>query len=494
MSKDLRSFLAQVKEADAKGLLQETGYVEVGRRINPHLEIALLREKLAHEGRFPVIFCPEVEGSTMPIVLNLDVSRELHGLSLGLDPSRWTDRDLQREYKKRLDERKPTKRVPASRAPVKEVIIKGADVDLARLPIPQSAVPQAGKYITPGCMICRDPETGTLNVGVYRHQVKGKNLLGAMINPLHDAAPIAWRYAQMGKPMEVAIVLGHHPAVGTAALARGSLGDFSELDVAGGILGEPLEVVQGETVELDVPAAAEIIIEGVIDDPRPSSTDGPFPEWTHYGRGNKPAYLIRVTAITMRHDAIYHDLVTTDRGRGGWGGYNTIRTFNAVKLAVPTVRQIRLWLGITWVQITKRVEGEGKLAAFAAMTAEEHNQIIVVVDDDIDLWSERDLGLALSRRLVGDRGIDIISRITSDHLNPTSYNENRDPGIELGPMGSRVLIDATRPLNLQWHTRITPENRFESLWDTMTLDDFKLSRPARQAREAVAAGNRGGRR
>ncbi|MBI4199438.1 MAG: UbiD family decarboxylase [Chloroflexi bacterium] len=484
MGKDLRTFLDQVREAQDSGHFQESGLVEVGRPVKPYLDVPILQQKLAHQGRYPLISCPRVEGYRLPLISNLYGSWELHGLALGLSPDRWTERDLFWEYRKRLEERKPTRVVPASQAPVKEVVLKGDQIDLGLFPVNQHAIPQAGRYITPGCMVSRDPDTGIQNVGVYRHQVKGKDLLGVMINPVHDANPIAHRYAELGKPMEVAIVLGHHPAVGIASCVRGSRRNFSELEVAGALLGEPLEVVKAETVDLEVPARAEIVIEGVIDDPRETSTDGPFPERLHYGRGGKPCFLLRVTAITMRHDAIFHDLDPSHREHSMMGGnLNTVRAYNAVRAAMPDseILEARSFMGALWIKLRKRVMGEGKRACLAAMAAEEHPQFIVAVDDDIDLYSTHDLGLALSTRVIADRGIDIIPYITGAHLNPTAYNESRDPIIEGGPMTTRVIIDATRPLGRPWSTRITPQNAFEERWASTTLEDFALTWPTRVA-------------
>ena len=103
--------------------------------------------------------------------------------------------------------------------------------------------------------------------------------------------------------MEVVIFIGHHPAVVLGALSRGSQ-DTNELEIMGGLLEEPLQVTSAETVDIPVPAHAEIAIEGVID-PQNMVTDGPFAEYLgYYGEGDKPCYLIKITAMTMRRDAI----------------------------------------------------------------------------------------------------------------------------------------------------------------------------------------------
>jgi len=95
--------------------------------------------------------------------------------------------------------------IPPSQAPVKEVILKGKDVDLGILPITRRGELDSGKFITAGCTICKHPDTGNANAGMYRHEVKGKNKLGISPHAGHHFSYIARRHAELGKPMEVAI-------------------------------------------------------------------------------------------------------------------------------------------------------------------------------------------------------------------------------------------------------------------------------------------------
>ena len=257
MNKDLRSFLADARKAGPEY------YVEVNRPLKPYLEPCIIQEKLAREGRFPVISCPEIEGSKLPLVTDLFGCYETFAITLGMDPKNLNKAEILQEYRKRVNDLKPTKTVSAKEAPVKEVILKGEDADLGLLPLIHHQELNSGKYIPIGFMMCKDPETGVVNSGVYRHEVQGKNRLGAMINFANHGAYIARRYAELGKTMEVALVIGHHPAVVHGAITRNAL-ELDELEVMGGLLGEPIEVVKGETVDIPVPAWAEIVIEGII--------------------------------------------------------------------------------------------------------------------------------------------------------------------------------------------------------------------------------------
>ncbi|MFH1003093.1 MAG: UbiD family decarboxylase, partial [Chloroflexota bacterium] len=350
--------------------------------------------------------------------------------------------------------------------------LKGKDVDLGLLPITKHHELDSGKYLVINPLISRDPDTGILNAGVFRHELRGKDQIGCDMAPAHHSAYIASRYAALGKPMEVALMVGHHPAVVIAACAEGTV-DMDEIAMAGGLLGEPLEMTRAETVDLPVPARAEMIIEGVIDRPIDGTvTDGPFGEYTwYYGRGNQPAYLLRVTAITMRKDAIYHDLDPAHPEHNlaeALGAECSI--YDAVRKVVPSVQAVHLPIsGVlyhAYVSIKKRVQGEGKLAGLAALAGHTWAKIAVVVDDDVDVFNEADVMWAIATRVVADRDISIISEATGQRLDPSAYDETRQGR---GYLVSKVIIDATRPKDLPFATRITPN---PALWQSMKLEDY----------------------
>ncbi len=465
MNKDLRYFLAAAKEAGPDF------YVEVTKPIGPHLEVCVLQQKLAKQGCFPVIYCPEMVGGKLPLVTNIFGSYELLGLILGMAPNKQAKSEILHEYRRKEANPKPPQMVPSSGAPVKEIILQGKDVDLGLLPVCFHAELDSGKYVTIGSMICKDPDTGILNAGVYRHEVKGKDKLGCMINPMNHGAYIARRYAQLGKPMEVVIFIGHHPAVILGALSRGSQ-DTNELEIMGGLLEEPLQVTSAETVDIPVPAHAEIAIEGVID-PQNMVTDGPFAEYLgYYGEGDKPCYLIQITAMTMRRDAIYHGLDPAHREHN----LSAVlalesQTYDIVKRAVPTTKAIHFPAyggcnAVIHVSIEKQVQGQGKFTALAALAACNRAKIAMVVDEDIDVYDEQEVLWAMATRVTGDLDIVNIPGMTGAHLDPTSYDETR---LKRGPITTRTIIDATRPVTLPFATRITPP---KELWNSMNIDDY----------------------
>lgn len=464
-NRDLRDFLDVIRKAGPRY------YVEASQRLDPHLEVAVLQHKLYKIDRNPVIYCPQIAGSELPLLTNLFGSFELLGVALGMQPGHVDLGEILHEYRRREADLKPPVTVSAAGAPVKERILLGEQVDLGLLPITHHAPLDSGKFVTIANMVCRDPDTGILNVGVYRHEVKGKRELGAMLLPYHHGGMIARRYAELGKEMEVALFLGHHPAVVLGSMHRGSQ-DTDEYEVMGGLLGEPIRLVGCETVDLPVPADSEIVIEGVID-PCNMVTDGPFGEFAdHYGE-QRDAYLIKVKAITMRKDAIYHDLDSAhpEHNFAHVLGLESA-IYDSVKRVVPTVKAVNCpasgkAIFLLYVSIRKTLSGQGKLAGLAALAVPSYPvKTCIVVDDDIDVFDEKHVLWALATRMVPGRDITIIENCAGNALDPAAFDETR---LSSGSMQDYMIIDATRPLTLPTPRQIVQP---EDVWRRMNLEDY----------------------
>ena len=464
MNKDLRTFLGEARQ------LGPEYFVTVSRAVDPVLEPCVIQQKLAAEGRFPVIRFERVNGSKLPLATNLFGSYALLGLALGVDPGKPKGALLER-FRERERKPLPTVTVPRESAPVKQVVIRDGAVDLGTLPIVHHAEKDSGKYITVGCLVVRDPDTGILNAGMYRHEVQGPDRIGCMFNPAHHAGYIYRRYKELGRPMQAVLFIGHHPAALLGTLAQGPM-DSDEFEIMGALMGEPLEVVAGETVDLPVPAFAEIAIEGFLD-PAAETRDGPFAEFTgYYGPAKDPVGLMRVTAVTMRSDAIYHDLDPAHQEHN-LANALTLESavYQSVKQLVPTVTGVYMPVSgacrfTTYVAIRKRVPGEGKSAGLAALAANSNIKIAVVVDDDIDIYDEQQVLWAIATTFEADTGLAVISNAMGSHLNPSAYGEVRS---QKGPMNTKMVIDATRPATLPFETRIRPPR---DVWERIRLEDY----------------------
>lgn len=440
MNKDLRSFLAEVER------LGPDFYTRVTKEVDWLYEPCVIQQKLAAAGRYPALRFDHVKGSKIPLVTNLFGDYSMLGLALGVSPDE-PKRKILETFRKRLETPIPTTPVARDKAPVKEVVWKGADIDLGKLPILHHAEKNGGKYFTIGFLIVRDPETGVLNAGVYRHEIKSRDSFACMFNPAHHAGYIYRKYKELKKPMQAVLVLGHHPAVVMGSLSRCAM-ESDELEIMGALLGESLEVVPAETVDLPVPAWAEIAIEGTLD-PSDETSDGPFSEYTgYYGPAKDPVGLMRVSAITMRKDAIYHDLDPSHREHNLSGALAfEASVYETVKKLVPSLQSVYMpasggCVFTAYLQIKKRVPGEGKSAGIAAIAAEPNLKMAVVVDDDIDIYDDFMVQWAIATRVQPHRDIMITPANT--------WGCPLDPSIALAdrPMprtaSSRMGIDATK--------------------------------------------------
>lgn len=464
MNRDLHQFLAEIRQ------LGPERFATVSRPVDTLYEPCVIQQKFAARDRYPVIRFENVAGSDMPLVTNLFGSYELLGLALGVDPGEPKSAILD-TFRKRVANPLAPVAVGRADAPVRQVVLEGDDVDVGRLPVVKHAEKNSGRYISIGVLVVRDPETGVLNAGVYRHEIKGPREIACMFNPAHHAGYIYRKYRELGKPMEAALFVGHHPAVVLGALSKQPI-DSDEYGVMGAMLGEALEVVDGESVDIPVPAWAEIAIEGALDPARETS-DGPFSEYTgFYGPEKDPVGLMQVRAVTMRKDAIYHDLDPSHREHNLAGVLShESAVYDSVSRLVPSVTAVHLppcgtCIFTAFVAIRKRVQGEGKSAGLAAVAAEPNLKIAVVVDEDVDVHDEREMWWAVSTHLQADGGLATIPHAMGAHLDPSAYGEVR---AEKGPMQTKLIIDATRPATLPFAERIRPPRE---AWERIRLEDY----------------------
>lgn len=437
MAKNLRTFLDDLRQQRPDDLKLVT------REVDPIYEITSLLSKLQRQGQFPAVFCENVKGSDLPVLINTHASLDRMALAVGASDLL----DMERNHAEREANPTPMQWVDKSDAPVKEVVLTGEDADLSLLPLTHKCEKDAGRYISAGVSIVRERGTGQINLGMYRHQLQGRQQLGFMVNPANHASHVHRDYEDAGEPCPIAIAIGHHPCFYLAAVSKVP-GPGHEMELAGSLLGEPLQVVQGETVDLPVPAQAEIIIEGFMY-PGERQYEGTFGEWPgyYYMEGDRP--YIRVTAITMRKDAICQDLFNAHAEHTTLGAVPRMGSlYRAIRAVCPNLKAVNLpWSGggrsFCYISLKKRSEGEPTQAAFAAMTTEPNIKHVVIVDEDINVFDEADVLWAMAMRFQADRQMKVIPNAMGAHLNPTAYGYNR---MEQGNMETKVIFDCTKPL------------------------------------------------
>ncbi|RTG99487.1 menaquinone biosynthesis decarboxylase [Thermus scotoductus] len=288
--------------------------------VSSELEITEIADRMVKTGG-PALLFETVVGKDFPVAIGLFGTRERTAFALGV-----RDLDELSEKVARLLELKPGRggisalmgllpKLPmlkgffpkrVRKAPVQEVILKGEAVDLFRLPILKCWPLDGGPFLTLPLVITKDPETGELNVGMYRMQVLDKRST-AMHWQLHKVGRQHLEKARkLGKKLEVAVALGGDPILTYAATAPlPPLPGVSEFHLAGFLRGAPLELTRGVTVDLPVPAEAEFVLEGYIDPEEPLVEEGPFGDHTGFYTPVDLYPRFHVTAITHRKRAIY---------------------------------------------------------------------------------------------------------------------------------------------------------------------------------------------
>lgn len=425
MSKDLHQFLDYLRSEHPEELWEIKIHVSLSHQMTAY---AL---ELEHQKRYPALLFERVEGHTIPVVSNLFASRRRIGLMLGVE-----EKELLTEWSKLSSKR--IKPVTKDSGPVKEVILTGDDVDLRQFPIPVHFAIDAGAYITAGITMARDPDTGIGNLSFARLQVKGPNRLGTSLHSRGNLWDFQQRCEQRNKPLEVAIVIGSHPAISVAAATRLPLGE-DELELAAGLLNEPIDVVPAETVDLMVPADAEMIIEGIIK-PNVKEDEGPFGEYTGYASPRSTRNVVQVKAVTHRRDMIFHDIVPGASSEH----LNLSKTsripqfFDAVKKVLPNVVALNYPQSGThfhcYLSMRKVLEGQPKQAIALLFGLDMYLKLIVVVDEDIDVFNEQQVMWALATRFQADKGLVVIPGAPCNLLDPSSNDG----------MSAKMGLDATR--------------------------------------------------
>jgi 2,5-furandicarboxylate decarboxylase 1 len=334
--------------------------------------------------------------------------------------------------------------------PVKEVKFKQGEFDLTELPVHVAGQRDGGPVIGSGLVVTKDPDTGQRNVSFHRLQIKGPNKSGILLYPRHSWKNYV-KYQARNEPMPVAIFIGHYPLYYAAAATTAAYG-LDEFEIAGGYLGESVRLVKCETVDLEVPADAEIVLEGHIP-PHYREDEGPFSEFQDYyvtGTGKNP--VVEYQFMSRRHDAIFKNLQNGSEMEGC--------VFHKIPMSAAIYRRLKdvgggadlhnvmALPGIFGlvVQMTARTYGDAKNVLMAALSSPyQHPKIAIAVDPDVDIFNPAELLWALSTRVNPQNDVVIIPG-THNHAMDASLPELGAPGTPLWQrFGSKMLIDATIP-------------------------------------------------
>ncbi|MBI4490884.1 MAG: UbiD family decarboxylase [Deltaproteobacteria bacterium] len=442
--------------------LEERGkLVRIKREINKDTELMpLVRWQfrgLGEEDRKAFFFehVTDVKGKryTMPVsVGTLAASSEIYSIGLMCRPEeiheRWTKAQLN-----------PIAPVTVPSGPVHEVVWQGKDLlnghglDMIPVPISTPGFDNA-PYLSSANWVTKDPETGIYNIGNYRGQIKAPNRTGGLFGGQH-----MWQHwskcKARGIPLQAAIVIGVVPSVAYSATAKLPY-DFDEYRLAGGLAGEPVELVRCFTVDIEVPATAELVIEGVL--PTDSvEPEGPFGEYPGYmgHRGLSP--YLDVTCITHRRDAIYTALMSQFPPSES----SKIKHTGTEKVIHKFLRYDSGNAAVLDVALHDEVSGSGQAYCVIKMrktsTADvwralnasagyvgSYAKICIAVDEDIDIRDPAMINWAICFNVIPDKDV-VIAKGKSPGLDPSAYPPGVPSHESRLASTSALLIDATRP-------------------------------------------------
>jgi 2,5-furandicarboxylate decarboxylase 1 len=426
--KDLREFLGAL--SDRGDLVRVTDEVDW-----EYQAVALTRQSSAVDG--PALFFENMRDSGFGCLSGLFGASRRVALALGHEYEY-----LLRNFGE-LETRYIAPELGSGAAPCQEVVVTGDDVDVLSMPLLRHFELDGGRYLTAGLQVAKDPETGVANVSIHRQLPLDRNHL-TLFAPLgRHLRTIIERWHDRGEPAHVAVVLGADPVTQLASQARAPYG-VDEFSIAGGMRGEPLEMVRCRTVDLDVPAHAEIILEGVIE-PGRLEPDGPFGEYPGTYSEAKPAPVMRVTAITHRRGAFYQNTLTgTPMTENHWmmqPSATALAWREALRIS-PDIRSVHVTPGGTSrhhvvVSMKKRHPAEPRNLMLALMAANLGAKLVTVVDEDIDPYDLQQVEWAVNTRMQADKDVVIV---------PDLYSPTLDPSAPAARTSAKMGIDATAPL------------------------------------------------
>jgi len=432
---DLQEFL--------KVLEEEHELVKIKVEVDAKHELGAICKIHNERPNSPALLFENVKGHKIPVVGQLLASDRRVALALGL-----SQENVFEETVRRANRPLPTRLVASG--PCQEVVYEGSYVDVTDLPLCTNHPRDGGPYITAGHVILKDPEYGK-NLSIYRMMLVSKNEVTIRFTPGHDGHDFIKNAEKRGdKKFEVAVCIGVPPAVYVASQFEPRIGVY-ELEIAGGLAGESIDVVKCRTVDLEVPALAEIVLEGELQIPAKTGNEGPFGEFCGYTTQQVPGErIMTIKAITLRKNPIYHNI---------WLGKPphehlyvdaltyAVAAYQELKPAYPALKKAYAppW-GVSIVlilQLEKRLMRQGivdNILAASLYTRSGKWKHVLVVDEDINIEDPNEVLWALTTRFQPASDMFVIPRGITSTLEPSATAEG---------VTSKLMLDLTKKQNFR---------------------------------------------
>jgi 2,5-furandicarboxylate decarboxylase 1 len=454
--------------------LSEAGALAVvEREVDRAWEITAVLDRLEREHRFPAVRFTAVKGFPgWSVVGNVFASRRAIAALLDAPPARLTQ-----EVAGRLE--RPVDPVVVSDGPVHEHVLLGDEATLEALPIPTHHERDAAPYLSYGVAICKDPETGARNVGVYRFMQRGPRELVPSLTSISNIADIFARQEARGRPLDIAIVPGVTPLLGLAASYKAPLGT-DEVALAGALAGEPLQLVPARTVDVEVPAAAEVVIEARI---RPGGRypEAPFADMSRSYSRQKQGPLVEVLAVTHRADPIFQLAFSGHPDATNMAAVcHEVAVWRAVAQSSSCVTGVHVpasgygfhcYLAVRKVPTVEgRERGEQRNAMLAAVGAVPQLKLVVAVDDDVDIYDDGAVVGALARRfqavdpVTAEPRLLVLPNLKGASYDPSSFHREYP--------NAKLLLDCTLRSDLDTQQRASFEEARCRGSGTIDLDAY----------------------
>ena len=434
----------------AVDLLHRTGgLVRIRRPVDPVGEVTAVMGALEERGDWSAVLFESIKGyEDWRIAGSIFADRSNVAAMLGSDRER-----MVAELSDRLGHPVPTRMVDT--APVHEVVLRGDEASLDDIPLVWHHERDAGRYISMGLTFVKDPDTGKRNVGIYRFMQRDSRTLVPSLTSISNIADIFRRQEERGKPLDIAIVPAASPALALAAGYRAALGT-DECTLAGALQRAPVELVPAKTVDVDVPADAEVVIEARI---RPGDRypEAPFADMSGSYSRVKYGPMTEVSAITRRREPILqlaysgHADATNMAAIG-----HEIAIWRAVQSASSNVVAIHVpasgfgfhcYLAIRKEPTVEGGErGEQRNVMLAALGAVPQIKLVIAFDHDVDIFNEYRVLGALARRFqaidprTGRDRLVVIGDSKGATYDPSSFHREYP--------NSKLMMDATIPTDL----------------------------------------------
>jgi UbiD family decarboxylase len=426
---DWRAFIQQVEEDDPSQVIR------IQEEIDPAFEITAFMTELEKTGASPLVIFEQVKGYAVPVVTNLSGSRTRLAMSF-----QTKEEDLWAEYSRRMQA--PISEKVVQDSPARDRVYTGNDINILHFPILTHFQDDPAPYLTAGLMVSADPDTGATSLGYHRLMVKGNNRFGISLHSRRRLWDYQRRAEDNGNNLPVACILGVHPLISLASIGVIPL-HLGKFDVAGGLLGEPLEVVDGMHTPLRIPAHAEIVLEGdILAGVR--EPEGPFGEFTGYSSLRSTQHVFVAHTLYHRKNPLYQSIC------GGLSNeHNTLLALpreadmiQALSRTIPGLRAVHVPLsgcGLfhAYISMKKTAEGQAKQAIVTALGIDHGLKLVVVVDDDVNIFNESEVLWAISTRFQGDKDVVMVPGAMGVILDPSAA----DNGVTC-----RIGLDATKPL------------------------------------------------